>query len=403
MTGSPASGGSPVFRSWVRPRLRAPWRESRPTRAPVTRLALQRPAWRSRMGRPCGSAARRCRPPRPRRPRRRPRRHPRRLRSPRALRPSPSPARRDRRSRVGLVSAPSAPPRSSASPTAAGLNRRPWRARARARRDRRRLQPLPRRLRAGSAERAGGADRCRSARSLGRNRRRARRRAATDGLVDPTVGRTLRLAGYDRTLPARALRDGDAFRPSLRAFRAQRGRARRGPARRARAAASSSTSARRRRRSRADRARAAAAARFGGGVLVSASAATSPWRDAPAGGWPVRVADDHAAPLDAPGPEVAIATGGLATSGTAVRRWRAGAVELHHIVDPRTGRPADDALADRHRRGRARASRRTSRARPRSCSARRARLAGGARASRTARPRSRRGRSASAAGPRRRA
>ena len=34
------------------------------------------------------------------------------------------------------------------------------------------------------------------------------------------------------------------------------------------------------------------------------------------------------------------AAGGLATSGTTVRRWRAGAVELHHIVDPRTGRPA---------------------------------------------------------------
>ena len=54
----------------------------------------------------------------------------------------------------------------------------------------------------------------------------------------------------------------------------------------------------------------------------------------------MRVADDHAASLDEPGPTVAIESGGLATSGTTVRRWLAGGVPLHHIVDPRTGRPA---------------------------------------------------------------
>jgi thiamine biosynthesis lipoprotein len=32
--------------------------------------------------------------------------------------------------------------------------------------------------------------------------------------------------------------------------------------------------------------------------------------------------------------------GGLATSSTTVRRWRRGNVDLHHIVDPRTGLPA---------------------------------------------------------------
>jgi thiamine biosynthesis lipoprotein len=32
--------------------------------------------------------------------------------------------------------------------------------------------------------------------------------------------------------------------------------------------------------------------------------------------------------------------GGLATSSTAVRRWRAGGVLQHHLLDPRTGRPA---------------------------------------------------------------
>jgi thiamine biosynthesis lipoprotein len=55
----------------------------------------------------------------------------------------------------------------------------------------------------------------------------------------------------------------------------------------------------------------------------------------------VRIADDHGAPLDAPGPTVALERGGLATSSTTVRRWRSGTSELHHIVDPRTGRPAE--------------------------------------------------------------
>jgi thiamine biosynthesis lipoprotein len=55
----------------------------------------------------------------------------------------------------------------------------------------------------------------------------------------------------------------------------------------------------------------------------------------------VRIADDHASGLDEPGPTIAIERGGLATSGTTVRRWRAGDAELHHIVDPATGRPAE--------------------------------------------------------------
>ena len=36
--------------------------------------------------------------------------------------------------------------------------------------------------------------------------------AASDGLVDPTVGRTLRLAGYDRRFASVRLRDGSSFR-----------------------------------------------------------------------------------------------------------------------------------------------------------------------------------------------
>ena len=33
--------------------------------------------------------------------------------------------------------------------------------------------------------------------------------------------------------------------------------------------------------------------------------------------------------------------GGLTTSTTTVRHWTRGGVVMHHIVDPRTGRPAD--------------------------------------------------------------
>ena len=43
---------------------------------------------------------------------------------------------------------------------------------------------------------------------------------------------------------------------------------------------------------------------------------------------------------DREGQTIALAGGGLATSSTTVRRWRAGDAELHHIVDPRTGAPA---------------------------------------------------------------
>jgi thiamine biosynthesis lipoprotein len=58
----------------------------------------------------------------------------------------------------------------------------------------------------------------------------------------------------------------------------------------------------------------------------------------PPAGWTVRVADDHQAPADAPGQSLTIHSGGLATSSTTVRRWGRSS---HHIIDPRTGRPAE--------------------------------------------------------------
>ena len=74
-------------------------------------------------------------------------------------------------------------------------------------------------------------------------------------------------------------------------------------------------------------------------VLVSLGGDISVAGPAPEGGWPVLVTDDSRA-RDARGQTVAIESGGLATSSTTVRRWRAGAVEVHHIVDPVTGAPA---------------------------------------------------------------
>ena len=41
------------------------------------------------------------------------------------------------------------------------------------------------------------------------------------------------------------------------------------------------------------------------------------------------------------GPVVHLHGGGLATSSTAVRRWRRGGRLLHHLLDPRTGLPAE--------------------------------------------------------------
>ena len=164
----------------------------------------------------------------------------------------------------------------------------------------------------------------------------------TDGLVDPTIGRTLRLAGYDRTFADVQLRDGRLMRASFASVPGWTtvvlGRRRRtirvpdgveldlGATAKALAA---------------DRSAAKIAGLIGAGVLVSLGGDVAVAGTAPTDGWAVRIADDHAAPLDGPGPTVSVSVGGLASSGTQVRRWTTSGGELHHIVDPRTARPAD--------------------------------------------------------------
>jgi len=94
----------------------------------------------------------------------------------------------------------------------------------------------------------------------------------------------------------------------------------------------------------ADRSAARIAARAGCGVLVSLGGDIAVAGPAPDGGWRIRVQDVTGPADQAPaGPYalIAIRDGGLATSSTAARRWRRGGDVLHHILDPRTGLPAD--------------------------------------------------------------
>jgi FAD:protein FMN transferase len=90
----------------------------------------------------------------------------------------------------------------------------------------------------------------------------------------------------------------------------------------------------------ADRCAGEIADSLGSGVLVSLGGDVAVAGQPPGDAWRVRVTDDHAAPADAPGQTVVINSGGLATSSTTVRMWTAGSARMHHIIDPRTGRPA---------------------------------------------------------------
>ena len=88
----------------------------------------------------------------------------------------------------------------------------------------------------------------------------------------------------------------------------------------------------------ADEAADEVAAALGVAVLVECGGDVAVRGPAPAGGWPVRIAEDTAAST---WEDVVVHDGGLATSGTTSRRWRRGGVDIHDIVDPRSGLPAE--------------------------------------------------------------
>jgi FAD:protein FMN transferase len=165
---------------------------------------------------------------------------------------------------------------------------------------------------------------------------------ATGGLVDPTVGRAMRVIGYDRTFSEVAA-DGPALQVRLARVAGWRhvdvDRVRSTVALPAGVSLDLGASAK---AWCADRAARAAAAESGAGVLVSLGGDIAVCGEAPPGGWSVLVAEDHAAPVEGAGPRVGITSGGLATSGTTVRRWQRGTQTFHHVVDPATGGPAQD-------------------------------------------------------------
>lgn len=164
----------------------------------------------------------------------------------------------------------------------------------------------------------------------------------SDGAVDPTIGESLRLAGYDgdwRQLEPEGVSPTPEIR--LRRLAGWRSVHLDPESRTAMIPAGVSIDLGATAKAwAADRAAAAARAAGAPGVLVSIGGDLAMSGRPPAGGWRVRVTDDHRAPLDAPGQTIRLTGGGLATSSTTVRRWQRDGEPMHHIIDPATGRPA---------------------------------------------------------------
>jgi FAD:protein FMN transferase len=171
----------------------------------------------------------------------------------------------------------------------------------------------------------------------------------TDGAVDPTIGRAIRVAGYDddfsriaAELPHPALpQRGTEMKlrawhvPGWQAIRLDR-RSRTvwlpqgveldlGSTGKALAADLAAT--------------AAIAAAGEGGVLVSLGGDIGTAGESPSGGWRILVAEDSRVKPSGDGDVICVPAGGVATSSTTVRRWSRAGVILHHIIDPQTGLP----------------------------------------------------------------
>lgn len=161
----------------------------------------------------------------------------------------------------------------------------------------------------------------------------------TDGAVDPTVGAALAGLGYDVDLAAVSPVGAVLASPApgwqrIELEGAQR-RVRIAPGVRVDLGATAKAHT-------ADLAAAEITRRTGSGCLVSLGGDIAVAGPPPRGGWRVRIEDvtgDPEAPPVGPSTVVTIHDGGLATSSTAARRWTRDGVQLHHLLDPRTGLP----------------------------------------------------------------
>ncbi len=164
----------------------------------------------------------------------------------------------------------------------------------------------------------------------------------TDGDVDPTVGAAMSAIGYDRDFE-RIDRTGPAAQLTVRTVPGWREVRLEGQTLTMPAGIQLDLGATAKAWA-ADRSAARIAGRTGCGVLVRLGGDIAVAGPGPEGGWRIRVQDVTGSPDETPaGPYalIAIRNGGLATSSTKVRRWQRGGDVLHHILDPRTGLPAE--------------------------------------------------------------
>lgn len=169
--------------------------------------------------------------------------------------------------------------------------------------------------------------------------------AATDGDVDPTCGGVLVDLGYDRDF-TEVCRDGARTVVTARPVPGWRvveldpeaGTVRVPAGLVLDLGATAKALA-------ADRAATRIHAAVGCGVLVNLGGDISVAGPAPDDGWRILISDGTSPADEDSGPArtgephraVAITEGGLATSGTGVRRWRRGRETVHHIISPATG------------------------------------------------------------------
>ena len=161
----------------------------------------------------------------------------------------------------------------------------------------------------------------------------------TDGDVDPTVGAALCGLGYDRDF-ARIDPTGTVVTAAVPGWQtieldAAAQRVRMAPGVRLDLGATAKAWT-------ADSAAAEITRRTGTGCLVSIGGDIAVAGPAPDAGWGVRVEDvtgNPDRPATGPHAVVRISDGGLATSSTRARRWQRGGLDLHHLVDPRSGMP----------------------------------------------------------------